>query len=57
MKIESRTQNIGDTKKLIMITYKYQISLIILTFLAKNLVITISLFIFARKNSDYGYSI
>ena len=40
-----------------MLTYIYQISLIILTFLAKNLVITISLFIFARKNSDNGYSI
>jgi len=31
-------------KKLIMITYIYQISLVTLTFLAKNLVITISLF-------------
>ncbi len=31
-------------KKIIRITYIYQISLIILTFLVKNLVITISLF-------------
>ena len=38
------------SEKLIRISFNWYISLITLTFLAKNLVITISLFIFARKN-------
>ena len=42
---------------LITINDIYQISLTLLIFLIENLVITLSLFIFARKNSNYGYFI